>query len=102
MFRISGGVCKFRLAYCPEGWVPRRLESNPSYVENRFEMSRGLVPLLARIRDPDVVETSSGSDRSPQTTVHVSCYMSPLTGVPGDNAIDGGAGYEELCCMLQE
>lgn len=28
--------------------------------------------------------------------------MSPLTEVPGGNTIDGGAGCEELCCMLQE
>lgn len=31
------------------------LESNPSYVENHFGISQGLVPLLAKVRDPDVL-----------------------------------------------
>ncbi|KAF9653199.1 hypothetical protein BDM02DRAFT_2144413 [Thelephora ganbajun] len=63
-----------------------RLESTPSYVENLFGISRGLVPLLAR------------------TTRFLSKHLSPLTEVSesGETVIDDGAGCEELYSMLQE
>ena len=78
------------------------LGSNPSYVENLFGISHGLVPLLARVRyrrGGNVKRT----DRSSQTTRFLSKHLAPLTEVSGSGEIpisDDGE-RNELYSMLQ-
>ena len=77
------------------------LESNPSYVQNLFGISQGLVPLLARMRGSRhvvTVETSGGSDHLSQTTRFLSRQLSSLAEI----TIDDGVGCKELYPVLQE
>lgn len=78
------------------------LGSNPSYVENLFGISRGLVPLLARVRYRrcgDVKRT----DRTSQTTRFLSGQLAPLTEVSESGEISTPDDEEcnELYSMLQ-